>query len=167
MPNSPDANVLPMGLMIPARYARSRGISRQTVSELIENGVLQLVDGKQLDAGQADLARQSSPHSPKAATDSGVGRSRAEREKYKARLAKLEYRERAGKLISLIEVQRVISGAAATVRDQLLSLPDRVAPVVASVTDPLQVRNLIRDEMLKALSSLPNEIRAISQRQAS
>src|SRR5262249_34600236 len=62
---------------------------------------------------------------------SSYAASRAAREAYLARLAKLEFEQRSGKLVDADEVRAQIFALGRRLRDALLGIPDRLAPVLA------------------------------------
>ena len=65
-----------------------------------------------------------------------LAQSRAIREAYQARLARLDYEERTGTLVSKEKVRQAAFQRARTLRDRLLALPDRLASELAAITDP-------------------------------
>jgi hypothetical protein len=79
-------------------------------------------------------------------------KARAVRESYMARLAKIEFEERSGKLVSADEVQVSAFNRFRQFRDGMLNIPDRLAAVLAAETDPRQVHELLAAEIRKALS---------------
>lgn len=100
-------------------------------------------------------ASKDEPHTPMAnetAAESGgkgpsYAQSRAIREAYMARLAKLEFDEKSGKLISADEARVAIFNTARRARDMLLSVPDRVAPLVVGLSDSHEIHRILTDEM--------------------
>jgi hypothetical protein len=85
--------------------------------------------------------------------------SRAVRETYLARLAKIEFEERSGKLLSRDEVTVAAFTVARTVRDNILNIPDRVAALLAAEANPARVHQILSDEIRKALIELCDEDR--------
>jgi len=73
------------------------------------------------------------------------------RENYLARLAKIEFEERSGKLVSRDEVQVAAFNKFRTFRDGMLNIPDRVAAVLAAESDPAMVHEILAIEIRKAL----------------
>jgi hypothetical protein len=63
-------------------------------------------------------------------------------------------REQAGELVRVDEVRAEASRLALLVRDSLLNLPDRLAPVVAAESDPAAVHRLLDSELRRVLTSL-------------
>lgn len=80
--------------------------------------------------------------------------SRAIREAYMARLAKIDFEEKAGKLISADEVRLAIFDVARRARDMLMAVPDRVAPLVVGQDDAHEIHRIIADEMRRIAAEL-------------
>ena len=80
--------------------------------------------------------------------------SRAVREAYQARLAKLEYEKAIGKLIDADEVKVSAFKLARQVRDAVMAVPDRIASEIAAEADAGRVHALISRELRVALQSL-------------
>lgn len=77
--------------------------------------------------------------------------NRARREKYEADLKRLSYEEKIGKLVSREQIEKIAFEVARRTRDNLLSIPDRIAADVAAETDPQRVHFMITEAMLAAL----------------
>jgi len=80
--------------------------------------------------------------------------SRAIREAYAARLAKLEYEERTAKLISSDEVEMRTFNLARRLRDRMQTLPRRLAAALAVEQDPRVIEQRLNDEIRQALEEL-------------
>ena len=80
--------------------------------------------------------------------------SRAARESYLARLAKLEFEERSGKLVDADEVRAQVFALGRRMRDAMLALPDRVAPVLVAQADPADIHRVLSEEIQSCLSEL-------------
>jgi len=80
--------------------------------------------------------------------------SRAARESYLARLAKLEFEERSGKLVDADEVRAQVFALGRRMRDAMLALSDRVAPLLVGQTDPAVVHRILTEEIQSCLSEL-------------
>lgn len=91
---------------------------------------------------------------PVGAAAPSYNRSRAFREAYNARIAKLEYEERVGTLVNADEVRAEAFKLARSVRDSLLNIPDRLAAVLAGESDARHIHMLLTDEIRKALEGL-------------
>ncbi|WP_424894873.1 hypothetical protein [Tepidimonas sp. HKU79] len=101
------------------------------------------------------------PPQPQASDDArGVDyhKARAVRETYSARLAKLEFEERTGKLINADEVKVKYFNLARLLRDRIQQIPRKVAPqiVAAVVAQPDQrvVEDLLMEAIREALEEL-------------
>ena len=82
-----------------------------------------------------------------AAAASSYSTSRAVRESYLARLAKLEFEEKSGRLVSADEVRITTFNVARNARNMLLGLPDRLAPLLAAMTSAREVHALLTVEL--------------------
>lgn len=80
--------------------------------------------------------------------------SRAVREGYNARIAKLEFEERSGKLVDADQVRAQIFALGRRTRDSLLGVPDRLAPILAGLTDPTAIHRLLTEEISRGLAEL-------------
>ena len=80
--------------------------------------------------------------------------NRAIRELYTARITKLEYEEKAGKLVQLDELKLKLAKVHLQVRDRLRTIPDRIAPLLTAETDQSKIHNLIVKELGQALEGL-------------
>ena len=80
--------------------------------------------------------------------------SRAIREAYAARLAKLEYEERTGKLISADDVEMRTFNLARRLRDRMQTLPHRLAAAFAAEQDPRVIEQRLDDEIRQAREEL-------------
>lgn len=80
--------------------------------------------------------------------------SRQLHEAYRARLAKLEYEEKSGKLVEAEKVKDEAFKLARTVRDAMLNIPDRVAAEFAGTSNAAEIHMRLTDEIRIALESL-------------
>ena len=81
-------------------------------------------------------------------------RARAVRETFAARTAQLEYEERAGKLIPAARAAEYAAGFSSIVRDALMALPDRVAPMLAALDDEKAIHKMLSNELNALLKKL-------------
>lgn len=86
-----------------------------------------------------------------------IGRSRAIREDYLARLAQLEYEQREGSLISAEKARDEGFELGRAVLGRLLALPARLGPELAPVDDPKTIRQRLEQELREALKQLTAE----------
>lgn len=80
--------------------------------------------------------------------------SRAIKEAYLARLAKLEFEEKSGVLVKADAVKNEAFKVARLVRDAMLNIPDRVSSELAADTEPFVVHRKLTLEIRKALEGL-------------
>lgn len=107
----------------------------------------------------SSTAKQSKPtqtpdeHDAGASTPSIAGGipdfndSRAIREAYLARLAKLEYEERSGKLMVVDEAKVAIFNVAREARNMLMAIPDRLSSQLAGINDEFECHRLLSAEI--------------------
>lgn len=83
-----------------------------------------------------------------------LAENRSIREFYAARIAKLDYEQRAGKLIPKDELRLKLAKLHLAVRDNLRTIPDRVAPVLAAESDQAKIHAILLKEIGLALEGL-------------
>lgn len=155
-------------------YARHRGVSHVAVLKAIKSGRIEREADGTIDVAKADAswrsntsaAQQREPQreperrseEPAAQTTGGpsYAQSRAVREAYNARLAKLDYEERTGVLVRIDTVKVAWFKILRVLRDRAMNLPDRLAPVLASETDQKIVRSLLEEELRQILDDAAN-----------
>ena len=170
------------GLSITA-YARHRGVSHVAVLKAIKAGRIEKEPDGTIDPAKADAAwerntnqaqkrkatKSSEPTRRAADVDAPVGppivnsgpsfaQSRAVKEAYNARLAKLAYEEKSGALVKTDSVKVAWFNTLRVVRDRTLNLPDRLAPLLATETDPKTVRDLLEEELRIILNDAADAI---------
>jgi len=152
-------------LMSQAEYARHRGKSRQYISRLAKAGVLVMRGGK-VDVAASDAVLDDRPEpvservaaAPADSTPTGTTFAQAKTADmvFKAKLRKMEYDVRIGKLVEAELVKQRWSAIYRLIVDRILAWPNRLAPEVAALTDERQVREVI----LREARALVNELRA-------
>ena len=70
-------------------------------------------------------------------------RARAVNETFKAKISQLEYEERSRKLIPAARASEYAATFSAIVKDALLSMPDRLAPMLAAVDDEKAIHRML------------------------
>lgn len=93
-----------------------------------------------------------------AAAIPSFAQSRAIREAYAARLTRLEYDQRSGRLVDKAELKMKLAKLHMAVRDSLRTIPDRVAPIVAAETDQAKIHAMLLKEIGQALEGLGSAI---------
>lgn len=153
--------------MTQAEYARHRGKSRQYISRLAKAGVLVLRGGKvDVAASDAVLDDRPEPVSERvAAAQANVapaGTTFAQAKTadmvFKAKLRKMEFDLRTGKLVDAEIVKQRWSTILRLIVDRILAWPNRLAPEVAALTEERQVREAILREARALINDLRSEV---------
>lgn len=158
-------------------YAKYRGVSETAVRKAIKQGrISKSSDGKidpkiadnqwdkntdpaqikQPDISEKpDYSQNSSPN-PQSNLTGGPSyqQSRAIKEAYSAKLIRLQFEKESKKLISVDEVKVAAFNAARMTRDRILNIPDRVIPQLVGKTDIFEMKEILRNELVKALEEL-------------
>ena len=165
-----------------ARHRRAAGLKGGTpaaVHKAIQSGRIRrdergLIDPDQADAqwvgttdptrgdGRRGISRRppDPPPTQTAAPAPGAppyATSRAIREAYAARLAKIEYEERSKSLVEASRVQAEAFRRARDTRDAVLAVPGRLAAILAAESEPSVVETRLTEELRKALEALGHE----------
>ncbi len=161
-----------------AAYARQRGVSHVAVLKAIKSGRIEkeadgTIDPVKADADWERNTNQAQQRKPAVSTVSkpqraqaqtapplsdapmasgpNYAQSRAVKEAYHARLAKLSYEEKSGALVRTDTVKVAWFNILRVLRDRFLNLPDRMAPLLAAEEDPKLVRELLDIELRRIL----------------
>lgn len=169
-------------LMSMRQYAKKRGVSPEAVSKAVRTGRISTVNDEKgqrkinPDVADREWAQNSEgirpnygipssepqpeeqPQAEEKPKGPSVHQSAAVLKAYQARLAKLEFEEKAGKLISAEEVKRESFKTARGVRDALMGIPDRVSAEFAGETDQFAIRKRLETEIRQALESLATQL---------
>lgn len=167
-----------MGLSIRG-YARLRGVSHTAVRRAIASGRIHPLPDGTIDPSSADREWDANTDATK--PQSSVGRGQAHqpmgapppasaenkwqgvtplavslaiKESYKARREKLEYEEKSKTLVKSDDVRVAVFNMARRTRDVLLTIPDRIAPLVAASIDVAECHKIIAGEIRKACEEL-------------
>jgi hypothetical protein len=165
-------------------YARHRGVTHRAVQKAIAAGRITkghdgLLDPRTVDqqwasntdetksrnsvSGNPKWRRTSGEPSLPASSDRSIGRSaadssyiksRAIREGYSARLAKLEFELKMGSVLSADVVRVTAFNLARRCRDMLLNIPDRISPILAGCSDSSEVHRLLTAEIQRVCAEL-------------
>jgi phage terminase Nu1 subunit (DNA packaging protein) len=104
------------------------------------------------DTSDDDYEGEGGPETPdNVVTYSDV---RTKRELFTAKKAELEYRRAAGKLINAKAVERAWQNIAVSVQKAVLTVPDRVTPLLVGEVDQTIIHNRITTELKYALKNL-------------
>ena len=168
-------------VMSQAEYARHRRKSRQYISQLAKAGVLVMRGGK-IDVRASDTVlddkpvdevdpppAQASPAgpAPRPAAESlgqagaSFGQARTIEMVFRAKLRRLEFETKQGRLIEAVAVRKTIAEAVRSLRDGILGLPDRLATVLAAESDSKKVHVTLKTELSRELEALANALGGI------
>lgn len=141
-------------------WARACGFTPQYVSKLVRSGLIPVLEDGKLDREKADAALaalQANPESGEGLA-SQLTRAKINSEIQRGELAKLSRLKKQGQLVERARVDDAVARIIQTVRDHFLSQPERVAGQVAALTDPRQIRDLMKADTVQGLSHLSQEL---------
>lgn len=152
----------------PSEYARYRGVALKTLKEWIKEGRLENCykigsnKRKKINWQLADQAIESS--SGDRDNDNAVGdnsgqvgtltKARTAKTAMEAQAAKLKFEMLAGSLVKKDEVIKVAKDMGRLTKESMLTLPDRLAPVLAGIKDVDDIHKIITEEINTALRNL-------------
>ena len=157
-----------MRLVNMAEFAREMKTSPTSISRLIKNGVLAPASKKNkkmkryeidLELGK-ELFNSHSSQRLQVVTDDvkgtaqSINLSRSKKIHFDALTAELNYRERLGELVETKQVEKEAFEIAKIVRDKLLQIADRLAPVVTGQKKESYVFKKIEKEINRVLKLL-------------
>lgn len=90
----------------------------------------------------------------KPSTTAQYGAARAIREGYAARRAKIDYEKEIGQLVDVDAVRAAAFKLARTARDSLLSMPDRIAPILAGESNQFEVHRIMSEEIRRVCNDI-------------
>ncbi len=145
--------------MTQSQYARHRRKSPQYIGKLAKAGIL-VMRGRLVDAAASDAVLDDKPgDAPSGRQPTTFAQARLAREVFSAKLKKLEYETRVGKLVPTDEVSIKWFTLGRQIRDRLLGMPSKLAPQLAAETDVRRVREILDAAITLALKGLAEEIR--------
>jgi hypothetical protein len=162
-----------MGLSIRA-YAKHRGVSHSAVIKAIKAGRIKKEADGTINPSVADASWQENTFpdtsvdvepkfnktksEPLVTSGPSYAQSRAVKEAYNARLAKLSYEEKSGSLVRTDIVKVAWFNALRVLRDRVLNMPDRLAPILSAETDIKIIRDLLDEDLRQILDDTANTI---------
>jgi hypothetical protein len=141
-------------LMDQTQYARHRGTSKQYINKLVKAGVVVLRGGR-VDVRASDqvLDDKPLPEIPDPAPEGGApqrttyAEARTIRTVFQAKLARLDFETKQGKLIEAAGVRQRIDQHIDAIRAGLDGLADRLTPVLAGESDAKRVHAIMVREI--------------------
>lgn len=162
-------------------YSRRRGCTEAAVRRAVKDGRITLVDGKvdpvaadaqwarntrvragSRPANDANLRAGQAPHAAGASVGSAAPEApvedyyvvKARRERAEADLAELKLAEQRGELVRAADVRSAWAKRAASLREAILQLPARMAPVLAAEADQARCHDLLQAELHAVLAQV-------------
>lgn len=150
-----------MGYISKTNFAKKHGFSKQYVSELLREGVLQEENNGLLDEENADYAlslkqamSQQSRGSQNKLQELFI-RAKLQNEIEKGKLLKLDTAEKEQALIAVDEVKGTLFRKGRAIREAFMNLPDRVASVL-EMQDARTIHIRLSKEIRSILEDLTN-----------
>ena len=160
-----------------AEYARRKDVSRQYINKLVQTGRIPTDEKKRINPDvadevlrlDADPARKLTEEDDDAGVDletSPAGdsemvsftRIRTAKEGFNAKLAELDYRQKAGQLVRVDEVEKETFETARLVRDRFLALPQEVAGALVNLNDENEIKKFLRLKIRDVLVDVSDEL---------
>jgi len=88
---------------------------------------------------------------------SALVKARTANEGFKAKINQLEYQKRAGELIEVSQAKKIFLTVATEVKERFLSIPDRIADILAAEKNPVEIRNTLDTEIRAALLKISGD----------
>jgi hypothetical protein len=85
-------------------------------------------------------------------------RARAVKETFNAKVAQMEYEERAGRLIQASRAAEYASTFSAIIKDHLMAMPDRLAPMLAAIDDERAAHRILFNDVSAVLKKLSKAV---------
>jgi len=85
-------------------------------------------------------------------------RARAVKETFNAKVAQMEYEERAGRLMQASRAAEYASTFSSIVKDHLMAMPDRLAPALAAVDDEHAAHRILLNDVSAVLKKLSKAV---------
>lgn len=150
--------------MTQAEFAKVLGVTRQQINQYKRKGKL-VMSGNKVDYEESikrlgdtkdtrggDRGKMSiNPKSPMADNQMNLYKARAFKETYSAKREELNYKKEIGELISRTDEEKRAFELAIKLRDRLLGIPDRLAPLVSAEKSEDKNRELLKKEFDLAL----------------
>jgi hypothetical protein len=146
----------------PVKKSKARPLFEPVVAHLTSDGVMRAGEPRPQPLPQpvpAQMWKGTAPgtEDPTASKGPDLNTSKSVQALYAARTARLEYEQRAGKLVPVDAVKAEAFKTARTVRDAILNIPERLTPMLAAESEPAKIYALLVKEFTDALSALSGE----------
>ena len=99
------------------------------------------------------------PDVPTGGSGSAYQKAKAAHEIFRAKIARIDYEERAGEVCKVKTVRKSRFNTARRVRNAILAVPSRVTPRLCAMRDHHEILNYLTEELTKAMASLSDDLR--------
>lgn len=150
-------------LMTQAEFARHRAVARSTVNEykkkgwlvMTDEGLVNVVASEKLLADNLDPTRGGDrTRAQKPAAERRLSDAKAEEIETKISRQRLLLEKEAGRLVDKELTFRFVFNLARNAQESLMSIADRLAPLVAAESDPARVHEMLSDEIRLVCNNL-------------
>jgi len=160
-------------LLSKSEFARKIGVHPSHVTRLIQKGKIRATKKGKIDYDEAikkirvnrDPARKTKikeareKHDEESGGATGYQRIRIAHEGYRAKLAELEYKKRIGEVVDAKRMGSALFNLHRIIRDSLLNISDRLAPLLAPSQDKVaEYRAIIEKHVKEAIEGLDEEV---------
>ena len=147
-----------MALVTVGKLAKIMKLSPRRIQQLVDEGMPRDARGK-YDAEvcltwYVDFLKESSAGG---SGNEDYKKALTERLIWQAKRAKLEYEQLEGSLVYAKDVEVAAFETARLVRDKIQTIPNRVSAILAAISDPVKVREILEKEIRIALETLSKE----------
>lgn len=165
-----------MTIMTQAEFAREIGVAKSYISKLKDaDRLIMTADGKvDVEASKGRIAETADPNrddvslkwqkareklnqneetTKQEESENSYQEARAEKERYAAKMARLEYEKAIGKVVDKAEVQAVVEDVITQFRQGLENLPYRLAPELVGL-DLDGIRAALKQEVFDSLAKM-------------
>jgi len=143
-------------LMSQADFARHRGVARSTVTEYKQKGLLVMTDDGLVDVEKTEEKLSSTldpsrggdrTRDKKPSADNRLSRAKVEELEIKTARQRLGLEKDAGRLVEKDVVYQAAFTMARNAQESIMSIADRLAPVLAAEGDAAKIHEAITDEL--------------------
>lgn len=148
-------------LMTQADFAKQQHVSRQYIHKLVKEGKIVLHEGK-INPEQAKLVvnvleRPSKNSEECINLSKELLKARVQNEKTKGQLLDIKLKQESEELVNADDIRKALFNKARTIRDTLLNIPDRIAPVLATIDNTHEIHEMLTAEITQALEELAQD----------
>jgi transcriptional regulator with XRE-family HTH domain len=145
---------MPTKRLTQAELAKALGVNKSSVTRAVRAGrVTPGADGLfDLEEARKEWRANTRLHLPREA--GGYEYWRQQKVAYQARIAELDFRRKAGELFEKERVDYALLDVATSFRVAMEALADRLAPIVAPLTDQDEIRRIVKHELERIVADL-------------